>query len=277
MRLSLPMRRVLPLLTLSLTLVTSSHALPVLQLDVGGGAYQTSTASAAANPDTVVATGNPFTLYALVNTASPKYAGLTGYFLSAAVTPGGTLPTQNFGTFTIATGGVTTTYSAANMAFGTPPLDATDIDPSEYAAMTGWTVPNSSKDLQDHGVFDTTYAQIAFDFGAGNRAAAYNVEDDPGGPLLSPTGTFRYHAFEVDVTNLAPGFTVHFDLYRATGNTVTQFAPFSHDAESGPHGSVPDASATFVLLTVALAAFVAWHVAQARPALRPIRVRAPRR
>jgi hypothetical protein len=59
----------------------------------------------------------------------------------------------------------------------------------------------------------------------------------------------------VDMTGIADGYTVHFDLYTYGEKggkriSITDFAPFSHDAEGGGGTSVPDGGATAALLGI---------------------------
>lgn len=235
-------------------LTATSQALPVLQLDIGGGTYDPVTQS-------IVASSEQFTVHALVNTKSKKYAGLGGYSLSAAVIPQGTRQTDPFGSFTISweQGGsaYSQTFSGANMFYGTPPIDAMDIDSAEaYQAFTDWTPTNYAGDLSSHSVFETVYGQIDFDFEAGNQAANYNVQNNPGGITPSNSGKLLYQNFNVDISSLAAGYTVHFDLFRANGPDIIQFAPYSHDAQSQPgtYTNVPEGGSTLLLLGLAAAA-----------------------
>lgn len=239
----------------ALLLGAPARALPLLQLDIGGGTYDGAT-------ETIVATSSSFDLYALIDTRSSKYAaatttGTSGFFLAAAITPQGTPLTAPFGSFTITRGSTTTTYSLAsgNMAYGTPPVDSQDIDSAEaYSALTDWSVPEYSKDLQSHSIYNTSFAQIAFNFSTGNKASAYNVQNTPGGFTPSPTGPLLYEKFSVDISGLSPGYTVHFDLFKlkANGTDIMYFAPFSHDAESGPGHEVGEGGTTLVLIGAVL-------------------------
>ncbi len=207
----------------------AAHALPSLQLDVAGGTYDSSSS-------TIIAGQNPFTVYALLDTTSLSGAGT--FYISAAIVPKTAI--GSFGSFTVNG----TTYSAGSgMQYGNPPVDAT----------------GNKNDLPAHGIYDTYYAEIAFTFDSSKKAIAYNTADHPGG-LTTGAGTLLYNAFNVDMSGLTAGYTVHFDLYNIKtdkkGNiTVDQFAPFSHDAQ-GPGGgtSVPDSASTMMLLGIGLVA-----------------------
>lgn len=207
-----------------------AFGVPLLSLDIAGGTYD----SAA---ETIVAQGNPLTLYALFNTQAGQASGT--YYIAAAIVPKTqNPPTTSFGSFTINN----VTYSAANMSYGNPPASITE----------------GSRDLQSHGIYDTHYFEIAFTFDASKRAELYNTQDNPGGFQQDAAGAMLFEDFEIDITGLAAGYQVHFDLYNIgtdkRGNeTVQDVAPFSHDAQSGSL-SVADTSSTMILLGMALLA-----------------------
>jgi hypothetical protein len=212
---------------------TSVSAVPMLSLDIEGGTYDSGSG-------TIIANGSPFTLYALFNTQQGKASG--NYYLAAAIVP----KTQNppltdFGSFKV--NGVT--YSSGNMAYGNPPA----------------SVVQNSGDLPSHGIYDTHYTEILFQFNIANRAELYNTADNPGGIEEDPLGAMLFEDFEVDVSGLAAGYQVHFDLYnigtdKRGKTTVKDFAPFSKDAQSGPNPplSVSDTSSTMMLLGMAMLA-----------------------
>ncbi len=211
--------------------ISSALAVPLLQLDIAGGTYETST-------ETVIAAQNPFTLQALFNTENGTASGT--YYIAAAIIPKTeNPPVTSFGSFSV--NGVT--YSAANMSYGNPPASITE----------------TSLDLQSHGIYDTHYVEIAFTFDTSKTASLYNSQDNPGGLQLNPTGSLLFEDFDVDITGLAAGYQVHFDLYNIgtdkRGNeNVQDFAPFSKDAQSGPTLPVPDASSTMMLLGMGMLA-----------------------
>jgi hypothetical protein len=224
------MRRALVICILGLCAATA-FGIPKLQLDIGGGVYDPAPA------ENVVATQNPFTLYALFNTLQGKASGT--YYLSAAIVPKtANPPVTSFGSFKING----TEYSAGNMIYGNPPESVT----------------RNSLDLPAHGIFDTHYIEIGFVFDKNNRAQVYNSQDNPGGFVQDSAGAIIFEDFTVDVSGLSAGYQVHFDLYNLgtdkRGNLmVKDKAPFSHDAQSGPL-TVGDTSSTMILLGMAMLA-----------------------
>ncbi len=196
-------------------------AIPSLQLDIAGGVYDPVN-------QTVVATSNPFTLYAyLIPDSFTPLAGT--YYVSAALLPSTSAP-GDLGSFVF---DGTSHNVTADLIFGTPPADA------------------ALDDLASHGVFQTYYREFAFTFDSANKAIPYEMNANPGSsptPVpLGYTGTIMYYeSFDVS-TLLASGYQLHFDLYypttAANGKPVTYFAPFSHDASS----QVPIPAAAWLL------------------------------
>lgn len=205
----------------------AARAVPMLQLDIGGGFYD--------EADESVLTGaDSFTLYA--------YARRTidlerDYFISIGLTPQADASLEDFGSFSING----TTFTRSNLIFGVPPLD----DPAG--------ADRDSGDLQRHGIFPTLFTELTFNFSGATRNCV-NVQDDPGTALGSASlcgdGRLYYQGFDFDVSGLLPGFELHFDLYdevmrencrRGECNydlDIDHFAPFSHDA--GTTTSVPE-------------------------------------
>lgn len=214
-------------------------ALPTLQLDVVGGTYVAGT-----DEDTTISAGPIFDLEALVQASYLNADPNRVYFLAAAIIPKTSVPLEtDFGSFTI--NGVT--YDATHgMVWGRPPVDG-EQHPGELAP---------------HGIYDTHYAEVAFTFSGSDLIGAYNAETGETVP-----GLLNRQTFDVDVTGLAAGYQVHFDLYntefirkkKLNLEVINDFAPFSHDAQSGPGIRVPDAGSTLVLLGMALAVFGGAH------------------
>jgi len=195
-----------------LGLLGSGHqvlAVPVLQLDIGGGYY------VAGSEESIITSDEAFTVYAYAtangNTTDSQLLADT-YYLAIALAPKQT-SAGDFGSFSV---NGTTVNATADMIFGKPPTSA-------------------AHHLGAHDVYDTYYYEIAFNLVASQTSDIYNTQDNAGsGPIGSGPGMF-YVDFDIDKTNLADGIELHFDLYntKVKNNgtvTVDDFAPFSHDA-----------------------------------------------
>lgn len=150
---------------------------------------------------------------------------------------------MNLGSITYDLGsGAVTLNVTADMVFGTPPLDT-------------FLQAFDNGDLGTHGVFPTYFTQITLPkFTDGQQINSYNTQDRAiaGTPIsFSGTGMF-YQKVKFDLTKLAAGYDLHWDLYSAalvecnnnpncnsTDVDVNDFAPFSHDAESTRNGNPP--------------------------------------
>ena len=211
------------------SITTKSLAIPTLQLDIGGGVYDTTT-------ETIIATGNTFTLYAFL--IQDKYNLLSDtYFISAAIAPKVGSAGADLGSFTF---NGTNINATSDMTYGVPPLEA-------IASLQGW----DSGDLPKHGIFPTYFSEFGFSFNSANQINPYNTQDraiSGGSTSMSGRGMY-YAALTIDTSLLDTDYTIHFDLYntklkRGGDIDVTQFAPFSHDAQSA---AVPE-PATVLLL-----------------------------
>ncbi len=210
--------------TAGLAIVNTAMAVPSLQLGMaeGDGDYIN---------ETTVARSDVFTLNAYL-TPDSNNTSSDQYYISMAVTPKTGSTSQNLGYFTINGTQVNVT---GDMVFGTPPLSA--LYP----------------DLPDHGIFATYYKEMSFTFNGGITPDALNVQDDS-----KQADTLQYfQSFNIDVSGLAEGYGIHFDLYneniKLNGDSVTKFAPPSHDAESLTH-RVPDGGTTLAMLGLGLMA-----------------------
>ena len=247
---------------------SQARALPTLQLDAFPGTYDPAT-----GVETTIATANPFMIRALIKPDSLQFGtnGLTrNYYLSVAITPGANDP--GFGSFTF--DGIQT--SSSNMIYGTPPVES-DLSAAKDPG-----------DLASHGAFPAYFAQFEFNLDPTQKVNSYNVADNNAGSetaLYTPGSNFLYYMdFEVNILGLTgqpnSPYALHFDLYntvtevtnvysgkgkkaKLVGSTtdidVDQFAPFSHDAESGhgivvksPPPRVPDGGQTLLMLGSAL-------------------------
>lgn len=224
-------------LAVSVALMTvPAWAVPTLQLDVQGGTYDLASES-------VLASSNTFSLYAYGLASGTKQVDLLDkFFISMALVPQ-TMTPGSYGSFIV---NGTTVNVTADMTAGGPPLESTGvIDPG---------------DLASHGVFPTFFAEQGFFFSAGNQSAVYNTQDFAGSGPQAGTGMY-YKKFDFDISGLAPGLGIHFDLYNEklitkcknqvcspTDVDVDQFAPFSHDAGGWVTTPVPEPETYAMLL-----------------------------
>lgn len=220
---------------------TSAYALPELQLTIVGGNYNGTT-------ETTLAGGSLFNLYALF---TPKKISPTDtFYIAAALEKGpgdgsvndlGPLSNSAISGGSFVFGGSTVNVSG-DMAYGTP------------------------NGLPTHGEYSTFFKEFSFIF-SGQKTSAFNTETTtPTSDLLAgcTVGCAYFESFAVDMTNLDPTYSIHFDLYHKNADgVVSVFAPFSHDAQSGNggcdgdcdgHVPEPSTSALFGLALVALAA-----------------------
>lgn len=210
---------IISLITFLLLSAAPVLALPRLQLDIEDGVY------IGGSDETVYATTNPFTLYALLD--DPALLSHE-FYISAAITPDIGSAGSDYGSFVFAG---TTVAVTADMTYGTPFADA------------------SVKDISKHGIYDAWFWEFAFTFFPTQTAADYNSQDNPGGLVMADSGNLLYYQdFLVDTAGLAPDLAVHFDLYSVIDGNILK-APFSHDAQSAP--PIPE-PATMLLLGVGL-------------------------
>jgi hypothetical protein len=220
-------------LIVALHLAVVGWALPSLQLDITN-----STAYYDSGSESTVSGAANFTLRALFK---GEIKATEIWYISAAISPrlDYSNPAPNFGSYTVNG----TTYTAANMYYGTPPV-------SDLLENDG-----GGDSLAKHDHFPSYFSEHAFKFTTAQTVPAYNVQTNSTSP-----GVLYYVDFNIDVTGLTGIYELHFDLYtdkvkKQFGWTIDDFAPFSKDAESGgydKHVSVPDSGSTLILLGLSL-------------------------
>ena len=117
-----------------------------------------------------------------------------------------------------------------------------------------------SGDLSKHGIFETYFYETSFTFDLTQFIdPKINTQDGTTSP-----GMLYLREFEINVTNLAEGYQIHFDLYSeklaknsGTDLDINLFAPFSHDAQSNGH-QVPEPG-TLVMMGSGLLGLVAFR------------------
>jgi PEP-CTERM motif len=220
------------------TIVGAANAFPSLQLGIAGGTYDNSS-------ETIIASSTAFSLYAyLIPNGKNPINDI--YTISMSVSPQ-IHSSTNLGSFTV-NGDVINVSSGMN--YGIPPADAT-IE----------TAPGGdSHDLETHSVFPTYFTQRSFSFSLLDKSAKFDTADHPSFGPQAGTGMY-FKKFDIDVSNLDPNYSIHFDLYNTAEITktdcitkygkkvctttptgqldITDKAPFSHDAQSGHGGGGP--------------------------------------
>lgn len=207
-----------------------AFAVPSLQLDIDSDntSYDNTT-------QTVVTDDPTFTVEAYGWGDQNSFDTDLWYYLSIALTPKET--NYDFGG-DVLLGGSTLTSLGLQSEYGVPPVAST----------------LNGGELGTHDIYDTYYYEVAFKFDPTVTVPTYNTED--GTPENPGTNMYAMY-FDIDATGLAEEYGLHFDLYTYgektrgpnTGNVITDFAPFSHDAEYTCCGDreVPEPSSLLLL------------------------------
>ena len=216
---------------ISLTLLGLSKnvfAIPTLQLDILGGTYDYST-------QTIIAPSESFTLYAFL--IPDRWNSINDYYyISAAIVPKTGPADSDLGSFVFGN----TIYVTQDMTYGVPPLE-------DIVTLQGW----DRGDLPRHGIYPTYFYEFEFQFN-NYQISPYNTQEraQTRGEIPASGSGMYYMTFYIDTSGLNSNYVVHFDLYNTkliqrTGDIdITQFAPFSHDAQSV---QVPEPSTLLLL------------------------------
>jgi hypothetical protein len=209
------MKVITPLAVAFLGLIsTLGFAAPALQLGISNGSYDVAS-------ETIITTARTFNLnaYGLSTKVNPAE---THYLAFAIVANPGFIPAQ-FGSFKVDG----KQYKLSSMVFGNPPFEKLQ--------------DHDGGDLSPHGLYDTWFTEIAFNFSPSNLTKSLNTEENPGYTPTNNTVTkdknkYLYKSLFVEASGLNNGYNLHVDLYSTklnpnTGDRdVNKFAPFSHDA-----------------------------------------------
>lgn len=231
-------------LTLSAMLIWCNpvSAVPYLQLDISDGVY------VGGGEETIFATTDPFTLYALIDpNAQNKYPDPYYYISIALLKEGSGLAESESGDFGYIEVDGDVINVTDDMIFGTPPLE--DV--------------LQQNDLPSHGIYETYFTEVEFEIDETKKSNEYDSMEDPGGLENWDGGDFLYYEdFSVKLSGLSDGYSVHFDLYTKGYNNrdqleIQEFAPFSHDAAGTPGAPIPEPATVFLMGfgLVGLAAF----------------------
>ncbi|MGK0240549.1 MAG: hypothetical protein ACI92G_004037 [Candidatus Pelagisphaera sp.] len=208
--------RFVPIIIVTLMLPQSqAEAVPFLQLDIVGGSYDRVTESifSTASDATIVALATP----GKKDTDADVLSSTTFLSIAAVKENGDAVSLDDLAGTLIEIEGLAIT--AENFWVGTPPFES------------------EGKTLGSHGIYDTAFTEVDFQFAAGNTTSTYNSEYAAGASSLYDGGSGSFFKiFDVSISQLAAGINLHFDLYtmkdvKGGGSEMDKFAPYSHDAE----------------------------------------------
>ncbi|MFV1969017.1 MAG: choice-of-anchor N protein [Pirellulaceae bacterium] len=252
-----------------------SYAVPILQIYLEGGTYDSVTESWVVTP-TGSSGGEPFRLWTIGNVAGPGGKGTISNVrlsisysaadlgLELTLTPsttGGFNGVLDLSTSPI----VAPRTNSVLTSSGTVGLtgDGNDLG-TDYAVSPngnivvlngGTPVLGDGKPLPSHGVFGD--GVVWQEFGLGD----FDKTDSPIGdyigsfPTTMTADAGQINVYEVSVTGCS-GATIHFDLYNSVGaKNHAKFAPFSHDAD-GEANIVPEPASCIVWAVLALGSIV---------------------
>lgn len=221
---------------------TAAWAVPFYQLDIAGGSYDTA-------HESIVTGATRFTLYAYATPRSLSEFELLltrASSLSIAIDASSGAPGGDLGSLRV---NGQLVHATGDMRFGVPPFEP------------GGGAASDPGDLAPHGIGETWFTQRDFTFSADQHSAIYDTAEHAGSGPRTGAGML-YAAFEFDTSGLAPGVSLHFDLYSTRTKNgdvdVLRFAPSSHDAGTIANAArpvpEPTAAAVFAIgfLTIAI-------------------------
>jgi len=250
-------RRLLSLFAaaVAVTVCQSAQAIPILQLYVEGGTYDNSSGE---ETWVVTNTGGAFRIWAIGNTAGPGGAGSILDVKLSVVYDSAFDDREDFG--------ISITGSEINTGDYLGWVDNAPADP----ALGGATIVSDGSTpllgdgtpLPKHGEYGAGKSWREFELGDFTETLD-SIADFIGSFPTSPTIGGQINVYDVVVTGLLEGESVHFDLYNHyMSDSATKFvnAPFSHDGEGGGGDtpvdpeSVPEPSSIVLLALGALGA-----------------------
>lgn len=177
-----------------------SHALPVLQIDIEGGTY------------------NPVHPNVLLNEST--LINSDQFIVDAIFTPGGgaSIPADTY--YLIVGFADQDGNSVTSIGSGQVLVDGVVLSTFYQGTPAG---------LPNYGPYPTYYSLVEFNFESAVRITSYNVEEDPGDPVVNPAGQSLMVQFDIDRSGLSTDYLITFDLVGGG-----KFAPPSHNGASVP-------------------------------------------